>query len=63
VRAFNPAPGAFGLTQRGVIRVWAAHPVAEHGEPGSILRADASGVTIACFLPGEQINVQKNREN
>lgn len=48
VRAFNPFPAAFGQTHGTVVKFWAAHPVAEHGEPGSILRANESGVTVAC---------------
>ena len=48
VRAFNPFPVAFGQTHGSAIKFWVAHPVAECGEPGSILRADEFGVTVAC---------------
>jgi methionyl-tRNA formyltransferase len=48
VRAFNPFPVAFGQTHGTAVKFWAAHSVAEHGEPGRILRADASGVMVAC---------------
>lgn len=48
VRAFDPFPGAFGRIRGAVLRIWAAQTVAEHGEPGSLLRVDASGVTVAC---------------
>jgi methionyl-tRNA formyltransferase len=30
------------------VKLWAAHTVPEHGEPGSILRADDAGVVVAC---------------
>ncbi|MDR1994758.1 methionyl-tRNA formyltransferase [Azonexus sp.] len=48
VRAFNPFPVAFALARETTIKLWAAHTVSEHGEPGSILRADASGLVVAC---------------
>jgi methionyl-tRNA formyltransferase len=48
VRAFNPFPVAFGQLRDTTIKLWAAQAVAERGEAGRILRADASGVVVAC---------------
>lgn len=48
IRAFNPFPVAFSQIFETTIKFWAAHKVSERGEPGSILRADASGVVVAC---------------
>ena len=51
VRAFNPVPGASirlpGLSDP--VKVWRAQALASStaGEPGSVLRADASGIDIA----------------
>jgi methionyl-tRNA formyltransferase len=48
IRAFNPFPVAFGQIRETTVKLWAAHTVPEHGEPGSILRADDAGVVVAC---------------
>ncbi len=48
IRAFNPFPGAFGQVRETTVKLWAAHTTPERGEPGVILRADASGVVVAC---------------
>ena len=48
IRAFNPFPGSFGQIRETTVKLWTAHTVPEHGEPGSILRADAAGVVVAC---------------
>ncbi|MCL2590612.1 MAG: methionyl-tRNA formyltransferase [Betaproteobacteria bacterium] len=48
VRAFNPFPVAFGQIRETTVKLWIAHTVPGRGEPGSILRADASGVVVAC---------------
>lgn len=51
VRAFDPFPGAFGTLDGVVVKIWAAEALdysVERGEPGTVLRADASGVLIAC---------------
>jgi len=48
IRAFNPFPGAFGQVRDTTVKCWAAHRVPECGEPGCILRADGSGVVVAC---------------
>ena len=49
IRAFDPEPGIFGICRGSAVKFWSAQVVMEHGgEPGSILRADASGVMVAC---------------
>ncbi|MDR2926293.1 MAG: methionyl-tRNA formyltransferase [Azoarcus sp.] len=48
IRAFSPHPGASGQIHETTVKFWMAHPVAERGEPGSVLRADADGVVVAC---------------
>jgi methionyl-tRNA formyltransferase len=48
VRAFNPFPVAFSQLGSTTIKLWAAQSVDERGVAGSILRADAAGVVVAC---------------
>ncbi len=49
VRAFNPVPGAFAAFRGATIKIWAAEPIAESvGVPGTIVRADATGLLVAC---------------
>lgn len=48
VRAFNPFPVASVDLNGQRIRIWAAHLTESNGEPGAILRVDASGVLVAC---------------
>ncbi len=48
VRAFNPAPGAVTQLNGTPIKVWQASAHSECGAPGSILRADAGGLLVAC---------------
>jgi len=48
IRAFNPFPVAFGQIREVNVKFWAAHTAPGRGEPGSIVRADASGVVVAC---------------
>lgn len=48
VRAFNPAPGATTQLNGTPIKVWQASAQSECGAPGSILRADADGLLVAC---------------
>jgi len=48
VRAFNPFPVAFGQIRGTTVKLWAAHKVPGCGEPGNILRIDASGIVVAC---------------
>jgi methionyl-tRNA formyltransferase len=49
VRAFDPIPGAqtsIGATQ---LKIWKASPLAgRFGAPGSVVRADPSGIVVAC---------------
>lgn len=49
VRAFNPFPGAQGSLQRLSVKVWRASVVADaHGIPGELVKADATGIVVAC---------------
>jgi methionyl-tRNA formyltransferase len=48
VRAFNPAPGALTQLNGVSIKVWQAHVSNDCGSPGSVLRADANGLLVAC---------------
>ncbi|MBP0600409.1 methionyl-tRNA formyltransferase [Herbaspirillum sp. LeCh32-8] len=51
IRAFNPFPGATGRVGETVIKLWQARPVtvAQRGEPGQVLSADAQGgIVVAC---------------
>ncbi|HCY61694.1 MAG TPA: methionyl-tRNA formyltransferase [Oxalobacteraceae bacterium] len=50
IRAFNPFPGAFGIFNDVALKFWQAEVFTEsrNGSPGSVLRADADGVVIAC---------------
>jgi methionyl-tRNA formyltransferase len=51
IRAFNPFPGATGRFGDTVVKLWQARPVAvaQRGEPGQVLSADAqSGIVVAC---------------
>ena len=56
VRAFDPFPGASTLFAGGVVKVWRASVVAAAAPaapaapavPGSVLAADAHGITVAC---------------
>lgn len=48
VRAFDPFPGANFVWQGEAVKVWSAQPVAGTGEPGTVLAADDTGVTVAC---------------
>ncbi|MCL2875494.1 MAG: methionyl-tRNA formyltransferase [Betaproteobacteria bacterium] len=48
VRAFNPFPVAFGQIRETTIKLWTAHTAPGCGAPGNILRADASGIVVAC---------------
>jgi methionyl-tRNA formyltransferase len=50
--AFNPAPGASTTLEGGLIKCWRAVTVepseAMHELPGTIVKADADGVVVAC---------------
>ncbi|HZI84935.1 MAG TPA: methionyl-tRNA formyltransferase [Casimicrobiaceae bacterium] len=49
VRAFDPAPGAQTTLERVPLKIWEAEPVAgRFGTPGSVVRADANGILVAC---------------
>ena len=53
VRALNPVPGAQGVLEGEVIKVWSAEPVAEaRGLPGSIVRAHEGELLVACGTGG-----------
>jgi len=53
IRALDPAPGAEGLLEGEVIKVWSAEPVAEvMGLPGSIVRAHGEELLVACGTGG-----------
>ncbi|MGI9272402.1 MAG: methionyl-tRNA formyltransferase [Woeseiaceae bacterium] len=49
VRAFNPVPGAFFMLDDARIKCWRAASIAgTDDEPGTVIVADADGVTVAC---------------
>lgn len=48
IRAFHPFPGAVAQIGDVALKVSAAQLSAASGQPGEVLRADASGVTVAC---------------
>ena len=48
VRAYNPFPGAEMVLAGSTLKVWAARPVCESGEPGTLLHSSAEGITVAC---------------
>jgi len=52
IRAFTPWPGAFTHLATGdkspLLKVWQAEIAEESGQPGHILQADKSGLTVAC---------------
>jgi methionyl-tRNA formyltransferase len=49
VRAFDPAPGAVAMLDGKPVKIWAAEPVDGRADaPGTVLRADAGGLVIAC---------------
>ena len=49
VRALNPVPGAFTVLRGKPIKIWSSDPAAGHfGAPGTVVRADADGLVIAC---------------
>ena len=47
VRAFRPAPGAFGLLDGAPVKIWRARVVDRAGEPGQVL-GTADDIVIAC---------------
>ncbi|QLQ03312.1 MAG: methionyl-tRNA formyltransferase [Thiobacillus sp.] len=48
VRAYNPAPGAWTLLEGAPLKVWMAATATGAGDPGTVLRADAEGLVVAC---------------
>lgn len=48
VRAFNPFPVCHAALGDTAIKVWQATPVAQQGEPGTVLAVDKQGITVAC---------------
>jgi methionyl-tRNA formyltransferase len=52
IRAFNPFPGAYGLLDGAVLKIWQANPVAgsvaSSVQPGSILAATSEALLVAC---------------
>ena len=48
VRAFDPFPGAEAVLAGESLKVWCAEPVEGHGNPGEVLRSEATGVVVAC---------------
>jgi methionyl-tRNA formyltransferase len=48
IRAFNPTPGAQTTLAGATIKLWEAIPAAASGVPGTIMRADATGIVVAC---------------
>jgi len=54
VRAFDPFPGAYSSLDGVMIKIWRARACATEAggsagvQPGSVLRADAGGIDVAC---------------
>ncbi len=48
IRAFNPFPGAHALFGGETVKFWRARPVADAGQPGTVLAAGKEGLRIAC---------------
>ncbi|HYC44237.1 MAG TPA: methionyl-tRNA formyltransferase [Burkholderiales bacterium] len=49
VRAFDPVPGAATIYRTQPLKIWKARAVQGTGmEPGTVMAADASGITVAC---------------
>jgi len=49
VRAFDPAPGAQTSLEGATMKIWKAAPLSgRFGAPGTIVRADTSGIVVAC---------------
>ncbi len=48
IRAFNPFPAASARIGDVTLKIWHAEAAAQSGPPGTILSADANGVTVAC---------------
>ncbi len=48
IHAFNPFPAASAQLDDTVLKIWRAQVSEAQGEPGTVLAADAQGVTVAC---------------
>jgi methionyl-tRNA formyltransferase len=48
IRAFNPTPGAQTTLAGETVKLWEAVPTAASGAPGTVVRADATGIVVAC---------------
>lgn len=48
IRAFNPVPTAWTEFHGKPLKIWAAHTLAQNGEAGTILSANAEGIVVAC---------------
>ena len=48
VRAFNPWPGARAALGALELKIWQAQVTGDNGQPGSVCRADAEGIVVAC---------------
>ncbi|BCL76411.1 methionyl-tRNA formyltransferase [Jeongeupia sp. HS-3] len=48
IRAFNPFPSAQTTLDGAALKIWAAHSVDGHGEPGTLLALDRHGIVVAC---------------
>ena len=48
IRAFNPMPAAWVEYQGKPLKIWRAEPANGSGRAGSIIQADAGGITVAC---------------
>jgi len=49
IRAFNPAPGAHTVLDGMLVKIWEAEAeTGRFGAPGTVARADAKGIAVAC---------------
>lgn len=48
VRAFNPRPGAWGLTEEGRIKLWRARPASVEGPPSGVAEMRGGRVLLGC---------------
>ncbi|WIM04727.1 MAG: methionyl-tRNA formyltransferase [Candidatus Nitricoxidivorans perseverans] len=48
IRAFDPFPGCAAVLDGLTLKVWRAAVENGTGEPGTVLRADAGGIVVAC---------------
>lgn len=55
VRAFSPAPGAAAMLEGERVKIWQARVVPGEGASGCVLRADDTGLVVACGVSALQI--------